>query len=47
MSAGREPGETTEDESLPPPIGTIFVLGLYMLVLAVVWCAMFWLLVER
>jgi hypothetical protein len=47
MSSERETGETIEGESVPPPTGTIFVLGLYMLVLAVAWCAMFWMLMER
>jgi hypothetical protein len=41
-----QPGERVE-EVVPPPTGTIFVLGLYMLALAVAWCAMFWLLTER
>ncbi len=47
MSSERKTGETTEDESLPPPTGTVFVLGLYIVILAVAWGAMFWMLVER
>ena len=35
------------EESLPPPTGTIFVLGIYMLALALGWAAMFWMLVDR
>lgn len=43
--------ETSRDEfseeDLPPPTGTIFVLGMYMLALAVGWVAMFWTLLDR
>ena len=43
--------ETSRDEfseeSLPPPTGTIFILGIYMLALAVGWGVMFWMLVDR
>jgi hypothetical protein len=35
------------EQNLPPPAGTIFVMGAYMLVLAAGWVAMFWLLVGR
>ncbi len=35
------------EENIPPPTGTIFILGTYMLVLAVGWVAMFWLLLDR
>jgi hypothetical protein len=35
------------EKSLPPPTGTIFVLGIYMLALALGWAAMFWMLVDR
>ncbi len=45
------PADTSRDEfheeDLPPPTGTIFVLGTYMLVLAAGWAAMFWILLER
>jgi hypothetical protein len=43
--------ETSRDEfseeKIPPPTGTIFILGTYMLVLAVGWAAMFWVLLDR
>jgi len=43
--------ETSRDdfseESLPPPRGTIFVLGTYMLVLVVGWGVMFMMLLGR
>ncbi len=35
------------EETLPPPTGTIFVMGIYMLVLMATWAAMFWLLAEN
>lgn len=43
--------ETSRDEfseeDLPPPTGTIFILGTYMLVLAAGWAVMFWTLLDR
>jgi len=43
--------ETSRDEfseeKLPPPTGTTFVLGTYMLVLAAGWAVMFWVLLGR
>ena len=43
--------ETSRDEfseeNIPPPTGTIFVLGMYMLALIVGWGVMFWMLVDR
>ena len=43
--------EPSRDEfseaSIPPPTGTIFILGMYMLALAVGWFLMFWMLVDR
>ena len=43
--------ETSRDEfseeDLPPPTGTIFILGTYMLMLAVSWAVMFWMLLDR
>jgi hypothetical protein len=39
--------EEFSEENLPPPSGTIFVMGAYILVLAAAWAAMFWLLVDR
>ena len=43
--------ETSRDEfseeNLPPPTGTTFILGTYMLVLAVGWAVMFWMLLGR
>jgi len=48
---GRMAVETSRDEfseeNLPPPTGTIFILGMYMLVLAVGWAVMFWTLLGR
>jgi hypothetical protein len=41
------PPEEFSEENIPPPTGTIFVLGMYMLALAVGWVVMFWMLVER
>ncbi len=38
--------EFSEDH-LPPPTGTVFVLGMYMLALVAGWAVMFWMLVER
>ena len=45
--AGEKSGDEFFEESLPPPTGTIFVLGTYMLALAVGWAVMFWMLVDR
>jgi len=43
--------ETSRDEfsgeSIPPPTGTIFILGTYMLALAMGWALMFWMLLGR
>jgi hypothetical protein len=39
--------EEFSEQNLPPPAGTIFVMGAYMVVLALGWAAMFWLLVDR
>jgi hypothetical protein len=41
------PREEFSEDNLPPPAGTIFVMGAYMMVLAAGWAAMFWLLVDR
>ncbi len=35
------------EEDLPPPTGTTFILGTYMLALAAGWAAMFWMLLGR
>ncbi|HMD51003.1 MAG TPA: hypothetical protein VKG79_17945 [Bryobacteraceae bacterium] len=35
------------EENLPPPSGTIFILGMYMVALAVGWAVMFWMLLDR
>lgn len=44
-------GDTSRDEfseeNLPPPTGTIFILGTYMLLLAAGWAVMFWMLLGR
>jgi cytochrome c oxidase subunit 2 len=45
--AGETSGDEFSEENLPPPTGTIFVLATYMLVLAVGWAVMFWMLVDR
>jgi hypothetical protein len=44
---GDTSGDEFSEEKLPPPTGAIFVLGIYMLALAVGWAAMFWMLVDR
>jgi hypothetical protein len=35
------------EEAVPPPTGTIFVMGTYMLVLMAAWAVMFWMLVDK
>lgn len=35
------------EETIPPPTGTIFILGMYMLALVAGWGIMFWMLVDR
>ena len=35
------------EENIPPPTGTVFILGMYMLALAVGWSVMFLMLVGR
>jgi hypothetical protein len=35
------------EENIPPPTGTLFVLGMYLLALIVGWSVMFWMLVGR
>ncbi len=44
---GEQSHTDLSEENIPPPRGTLFVLGLYMLVLAVGWVVMFLLLVNR
>jgi hypothetical protein len=46
MAADQSRDEFSE-ESIPPPTGTIFVLGMYMLALAVGWAVMFFMLLGR
>jgi len=46
MAAASSRDEFSE-ENIPPPTGTIFVLGMYLLALIVGWGAMFWMLVDR
>jgi hypothetical protein len=45
--AGETSREEFSEDNIPPPTGTIFVLGLYMLALIVGWGLMFWMLVDR
>lgn len=45
--AGEMPGDEFSEENLPPPRGTIFILGTYMLLLAAGWAVMFWMLLGR
>lgn len=47
MTMNEPPRAEFPEDSIPPPRGTLFVLGLYMLVLAVGWGVMFLLLVNR
>jgi hypothetical protein len=35
------------EESIPPPTGTVFILGMYLLALAVGWAVMFWMLLGK
>ena len=39
--------EAPPEENVPPPTGTIFVMGLYLLALIVAWSATFLMLVEK
>ena len=45
--AGEKSADEFSEENIPPPTGTIFILSVYMLVLAVGWAVMFWMLVDR
>ena len=45
--AGETSGDEFSEENLPPPTGTIFILGIYMLALAVGWAVMFWTLLDK
>lgn len=36
-----------EDETIPPPIGTLFVLTIYLAIIAGTWGVMLWGLVGR
>lgn len=38
--------DSAEDE-LPPPTGTLFVMMLYLMVLAGMWGAIYWMFLER
>lgn len=42
-------GSATEHENdeLPPPTGTLFVMMIYLMVLAGMWGAIYWLFLER
>jgi hypothetical protein len=35
------------EEKIPPPTGTIVVMSLYLLLLSLVWAAMYLLLIEK
>jgi hypothetical protein len=39
--------EGKEPETVPPPVGTLFVMTVYIAVIAGMWGAMFWALVGR
>ncbi len=39
--------EENQSEGIPPPTGTIAVMSLYLLLLIVVWAAMYLTLIER
>lgn len=39
--------ERRDDETVPPPIGTLFVMTVYLAVIAGMWGAMLWALVGR
>jgi Cytochrome c oxidase subunit IIa family len=36
-----------EEESLPRPTGTLFVMTVYLAVLAGMWAVMYWMLIAR
>lgn len=36
-----------EEEELPPPRGTLFVLTLYVMILAGMWSAVYWIMLQR
>jgi len=37
-----EPRDSGEEEELPPPVGTLFVMMLYIMVLAGMWAAIYY-----
>jgi hypothetical protein len=45
--AAESSGDEFTEENIPPPKGTVFLLGLYLLALAAGWAAMFLMLVDR
>lgn len=41
------PASTPEEEEMPPPRGTLFVLTLYVMILAGMWSAVYWIMLQR
>ena len=47
-SPGQEPAsEGQELEEIPEPVGTLFLLMIYVIVLAGMWGTMYWILISR
>lgn len=38
---------STPEEEMPPPRGTLFVLTLYVIILAGMWSAVYWIMLQR
>jgi hypothetical protein len=38
---------SSPEEELPPPRGTLFVLTLYVIILAGMWSAVYWIMLQR
>lgn len=47
LAAEVRPTSTPEEEELPPPRGTLFVLTLYVMILAGMWSAVYWIMLQR
>jgi hypothetical protein len=41
-----EPG-TSLHEEVPPPVGTLFALVLYIIVLTGMWASVYWIMLQR
>jgi hypothetical protein len=49
MSEHDEPAETTatRPDEIPPPVGTVFFVTIYLMVMAGLWGAIYFLMLER